>query len=261
MNASKNQGLKHIGFWAILWLLQSALFSRGQDFQFYLVKNIAIVGLQAVVVYSNFFFSSSLLFRKKYAAYVVLSASLVYVVFSISFDFIGMIISLFFPSIFRVSGGSSTWWPTEFWQILSGSAPYSIALLSSTIFYLVTAHKDKISTGDFDNQELENGDDGIILIKEGKTLHRINTADVLYVEGLKEYVNWHIGGKKLITLHSLQKLEDLLGSKGFLRTHKSFIINTNCVDTIKSTSVEISGKKIPIGRSYRQKVQQHFNFK
>lgn len=261
MNFLKNKQIQHVGFWILIWLIQSVLFSGGKDISFYLVKNIAIVSLQMLVVYFNLYLSSTLLSKKSFFSYALISVVIVYLVFTVSSSLIDLVTTLFFPSLVKITLGNQSLWPTGFWRIISGSAPYSLALLSSTIFYLLSSGKDRNESIKATHAEdTPTEDDGFILIKEGKTLHRINTADVLYVEGLKEYVNWHTAGKRLITLHSLQKLEDLLGSKGFLRTHKSFIVNTNCIDTIKSTSVEISGKKIPIGRSYREKVQRHFNF-
>lgn len=256
-----NRLTKHAAFWVSVWLIQSVLFSGGNDTPFFLVKNIAIVSLQALVVYVNLYLTLELLPRKRYVSYILVSTSIIYLAFTISYPLIDLVTSLFFPALFKVNLGNQSLWPTGFWRIVSGSAPYSIALLCSTIFYLLSSIKEqKDPSIASDSEESEKEDDGFLLIKEGKTLHRINTNEVLYVEGLKEYVNWHTDGKKLITLHSLQKLEGLLRNRGFLRTHKSFIINTNYVDSIKTTSVEISGKTIPIGRSYREKVQRHFSF-
>lgn len=97
------------------------------------------------------------------------------------------------------------------------------------------------------------------MLKEGKVIHRLNVEDILYVQGMKEYVSWHTVDRKLVTLHSLASLEELLANKGFLRTHKSFIVNTKCVNAIRYDSLDVPGSKIPIGRSTEHKYKTVFS--
>lgn len=248
---------RHVGLWLIFWLVQSLLFSGGQHIDFYLVKNIAIVLLQALLVYANLHLLTRFLSENKLLLYALSVIGLIYLIFAVSFEVIGVSFAIFFPGIKRITvPGDTSWWPTDFWQILSGSAPYSIALLGSTIFHLIrnSGFSKEITSTTPEPTE----DDHTLMLKEGKVIHRLDLRDILYVQGMKEYVSWHMADKKLITLHSLTSLEALLGDKGFLRTHKSFIVNTKRVEVIKYDSVEIPGKKIPIGRSYRSRVQDCF---
>lgn len=188
--------------------------------------------------------------------YVASAIAIVYLIFSISFEVISFFLLMFYPNFIRLPNGQNSWWPTGFWTILSGSAPYSIALLTSTIIYLISSKKQP-NIGAEENGSIVESD--FLMIKDGKTIHRVRKAEILYVEGLKEYVNWYTQDQKIITLHSLHKLEEELKSDGFLRTHKSYIVNTSSVSTIKHNLLEISGNKIPIGRSYREKVAEFFN--
>lgn len=265
MKGRKKQLIKHLIFWIFVWFLQSLLFSGGKDIDFYLVKNVAIVSLQAGLVYINLFLLLSLLEQKKFMLYCILSIALVYLAFAISFDYIGLVTSVFYPTLFRVyTSDLSNWWPSNFWSILSGSAPYSLSLLSSTIFFLVVSKRNQETASPLKKtiSEKSNGNqssDGILTIKDGKTIHRLQKKDILYVEGLKEYVNWHTKEEKLITLHSLMNLEQQLANEGFLRIHKSYLINTACVSTVKYNLLEINGVKIPIGRRYREQVISYFN--
>lgn len=259
MNIASNQYIRHVGFWLIFLLVQSVLFGGGNGLGFYLAKNVAIVSLQAIVVYTNFYLLiPNLLLKKRYLPYIGTSIIGVYLIYAISFDVIGLSFSIFFPSTTRGGSGLANWWPSDFWRILSGSVPYSLMLLASTIFQLVngTPKEIEILSEDIDTSSPE--DEDTLMLKEGKVIHRLNVDDILYVQGMKEYVSWHTADKKLITLHSLANLEETLRSKGFLRTHKSFIVNTKCVNAIRYDSLDVPGSKIPIGRSYRAQVQNCF---
>lgn len=264
MQTSKTPIFRHIAFWLFFWLVQSVLFEGGRHLDFYLAKNIAIVSLQALLVYTNLHLFTKLLAKQKYLLYALASLISIYLIFAVSFEVIGVSFAIFFPGVTRlVLTGESSWWPNDFWQILSGSAPYSIALLGSTIFYLLRSNRlllAKSHPAESSTPVEASPAEGehTLMLKEGKVIHQLDIREILYVQGMKEYVSWHTKDKKLVTLHSLANLETLLGNRGFLRTHKSFIVNTKRVEVIKYDSVEIPGKKIPIGRSYRSKVQDCF---
>lgn len=261
MNTKNKSILQHLGFWLVFWLVQSLLFSGAQHLDFYLAKNLVIVSLQAIVVYINWHLLFPLISTRRYIVYSVLGISLVYLVYSIAYTLIDATLSAFFPNVVQLDPYKFKW-ITSFWSILSGSAPYSIALLACTIFCLIRLNnslKNKPEANDSLEEEVDKAtEEKTLMLKEGKVIHKLQIDDILFVQGMKEYVSWHTKDKKLITLHSLASLEDQLGDKGFLRTHKSFIVNKNCVNAIRYDCLEIPGNKIPIGRSYRSKVQDCF---
>ncbi len=248
---------KHILFWIAAWFIQSVLFSGGIGIGFYLVKNIAIVLLQILLVYTN----GNILFPKflieqKFILYAFISFILVYSTFLLSYPLIGISFYIFYPEItFAGNGSGFFFFPTNYWSILSNSAPYSLAFLLSSIYYLLPLLKlNDNSIHEDATVHLQKNEDYTVVLKEGKTIHRIDLREVYYIKGMKEYVQWHTSGRKLITLHSLTKLEDQLKEKGFLRIHKSFIINTSHIESFKTGSLEVRGKEIPIGRSYQKTV-------
>lgn len=259
MNIFSNPYIRHIGFWLLFLLVQSILFGGGNGLEFYLAKNVAIVSLQAIIVYTNFYLLiPNLLLKKRYLLYIGTSVIGVYLIYAISFDVIALSFSIFFPSTTRGGSDLAYWWPSDFWRILSGSAPYSVMLLASTIFQLVNGNPKEIDVPTEGADTSSPEDEDTLMLKEGKVIHRLNVDDILYVQGMKEYVSWHTADKKLITLHSLANLEETLSSKGFLRTHKSFIVNIKCVNVIRYDSLDVPGNKTPIGRSYRAQVQNCF---
>ncbi len=90
-----------------------------------------------------------------------------------------------------------------------------------------------------------------ILIKADQKLHKIPYNDILYIEGLREYVNFLTNNKELITLESLKKLEKDLPDN-FVRVHKSYIVNSDKVQSLYGNMLIIGKKEIPIGKSYKK---------
>lgn len=89
---------------------------------------------------------------------------------------------------------------------------------------------------------------------------KINFADILFIEGLKDYVKiYTTDNKYTLTLISLIKLENLLSSKGFARIHRSYIINIKHVKSIQKNKVLISEKRIPISESYKTSFFEKIN--
>jgi DNA-binding LytR/AlgR family response regulator len=93
-----------------------------------------------------------------------------------------------------------------------------------------------------------------IYVKENKRVIKLQLDDILYIEGLSEYVQIYTGKKKIITKISMTSLEDKLPGNGFLRIHKSFIVSLSKIEAFTSNTIEVPGKELPIGRSYKTSV-------
>jgi len=89
---------------------------------------------------------------------------------------------------------------------------------------------------------------------------KLNFTDILYIEGLKDYVKiYTTDNKYTLTLISLIKLESLLASKGFSRIHRSYIINIRHIKSIQKNKVIIAEKRIPISESYKNSFFEKIN--
>ena len=84
---------------------------------------------------------------------------------------------------------------------------------------------------------------------------KVYLDEVLYIESLKEYVRIFTKEKSILTKFQLGEIEELLSKGDFLRIHRSFIVARNKIDAYSATDIEIQGKQIPIGRSYKELVQ------
>lgn len=106
-----------------------------------------------------------------------------------------------------------------------------------------------------ENSGVEPGEnrDSITLRADHK-LYRVLFSDILYIEGLREYVTFFTVTGKIITLESLKNLETTLPANRFLRVHKSFIVNRDRVKSLAGNELEIEGRQIPIGKSFKEEV-------
>ena len=90
-----------------------------------------------------------------------------------------------------------------------------------------------------------------ILVKSGYNTIRVNLEDILFCEGLKDYIKIHIEGKTIVTQNSLKKFEEILPEDRFVRIHKSFIIPLAKIDAIQNNRIIIGKSFIPIGDTYK----------
>ncbi|MFB0494521.1 two-component system LytT family response regulator [Mucilaginibacter sp. OAE612] len=97
-------------------------------------------------------------------------------------------------------------------------------------------------------------DEGYFFIKCGNKYEKIYFDEILYVEGMQNYVTIFTAKGKYITLLNLKSLEQNLDSKLFIRVHKSYIVSTGKIDGIEGNDIFIGQHRIPISRNYREQV-------
>ena len=110
-----------------------------------------------------------------------------------------------------------------------------------------------------DYHKLLNGDhakqnEDYFFIKCGNKYEKIPFEDILYVEGMQNYVNIYTNKGKFVTMLSLKGLEENLNERSFIRVHKSYIVAVNKINGIEGNEIFIQSNRIPISRNYRQEV-------
>jgi len=99
-------------------------------------------------------------------------------------------------------------------------------------------------------------DEGYFFIKCGNKYEKIYFDEILYVEGMQNYVTIFTTKAKYVTLLNLKSLEQNLDSKLFIRVHKSYIVSTGKIDGIEGNDIFIGQQRVPISRNYREQVIQ-----
>lgn len=91
-----------------------------------------------------------------------------------------------------------------------------------------------------------------IFIKSDRRYFKVVFKDILFIEGLKDYVIIHTENQKLITHTNLKNAHTLLPSNNFLRVNRSYIINKDRIDSFSNNDVFIGDNEISIGNFYRE---------
>lgn len=103
-------------------------------------------------------------------------------------------------------------------------------------------------------------EDRFMLVKSDYKLVKIALDDILYIEGLKDYVRIYLeNGEKVMSLINMKKLEDYLPQPEFMRTHRSYIVHMNKITVIDRFRIVFGDVYIPISDSYKEEVQTYFD--
>jgi DNA-binding LytR/AlgR family response regulator len=96
-----------------------------------------------------------------------------------------------------------------------------------------------------------------LFIRADYSLVNINIDDILYIEGLDDYIKVHVHNQKTIVARSTMKaILEKLPAKDFVRVHRSFIIPLKRIESVRNKTIKIGDSEIPIGNSYEQEFLQ-----
>ncbi len=98
----------------------------------------------------------------------------------------------------------------------------------------------------------EKSTSDFIFIKADYHMHKIKFDDILYIEGMKDYLRLHLPTKRIMTLMSFMKIEKVLPPEKFMRVHKSYIVSLERIERIERNTIMIEDQKIPIGNKYKK---------
>lgn len=110
-------------------------------------------------------------------------------------------------------------------------------------------------------QESNVSEPDFIFIKAEYDRMRVNLNELAYIEGLKDYLKFHLrpSGKPLLTLSSFKEILEKLPPSKFFRVHRSFIVNIDFITGIQKTKILIGDIRIPIGEKYKKEVYKRLN--
>ena len=102
--------------------------------------------------------------------------------------------------------------------------------------------------------------DRFMFVKTDYKLQRVNLDDILFIEGLKDYVRFYLkNGEKVMSLMSMKKLEEYLPRPEFLRTHRSYIVHMTETPLVDRFRIVFGENYIPVSENYKDDVQNYFD--
>lgn len=110
-------------------------------------------------------------------------------------------------------------------------------------------------------QQSDASQPDFIFIKAEYDKTRVNLNELAYIEGLKDYLKFHLrpSGKPLLTLSSFKEILEKLPSSKFFRVHRSYIVNIDFITGIQKTKILIGDVRVPIGEKYKKEVFKRLN--
>lgn len=114
----------------------------------------------------------------------------------------------------------------------------------------------------FKNEQQMNlySQDKFIFVKSDYKLMKIDLDEVLYIEGLKDYVKiYREGQRPILSLINMKKIDETLPHPDFMRVHRSFIVHMCKIQMVDRGRIVFGEEFIPISESYKQEVQRFFD--
>ena len=95
-----------------------------------------------------------------------------------------------------------------------------------------------------------------IFVRSDRKMVKVRFNEIRYVESLSDYVKIYTDKETVVTRETISNIESKLPSKEFLRTHRSYIVSINKINSFTNEFLELDKKAIPISRSYKENVLQ-----
>ncbi len=114
-------------------------------------------------------------------------------------------------------------------------------------------------TGYQEEEEEEKGNNTageFLVIRADRKSRKVFFHDIDYIESIKDYVRIHTPSERIMTKMTLNEMESRVPAGSFLRVHRSYIVNINKVTALTSHDVEIGNIEIPVGDTYRKRIER-----
>lgn len=229
--------LTHVIFWIGYYILFSLIWAKhGQYYQSFGLELVLMplrIGASYLVLY---WLIPRFVLENRLVQFGVIYASIIIVA-----GLVQRILTFYFHEVLFTQD------ELMLWSI--GGIIRSAMLVNSTVLFL-----SSLKMYDYWREERSlrmKDDEEVLEIRSEKRNFRVSPSEILYIEGLGNYVTFYIQDKKpIISYQKLKDLERLLPSQ-FYRIHKSFIINEDKVNSYSSENIEIQNRMIPVGKNIK----------
>lgn len=229
----KYKVLFHVLFWILYYVSFSLIWVRDNYYYQSFSLEFALMPVRIALSYYTIYYLIPVVLKEKRVLYFFAYYGLALL---IAGSVQRLITFYFYESFFQIEAGL---WDASAW-FKSVLLVNSTAVLLSCIKLYLLWQESLAST--------EKNEQSHIFIKADKRIHKIKLENILYIEGLGNYLQIYLEeGDKLISYHTLKEFEKLLPDT-FVRPHKSYIINTDKINYFTKENIKIGDKLIPISK-------------
>lgn len=94
------------------------------------------------------------------------------------------------------------------------------------------------------------------MVKSGYEYQRVNSAELSFIKSDMDYTELHIADRVILSKESLNHWEDKLENQGFIRAHRSYLVNISHISDLQSSQIRLNNAQIiPLGRAYKEKLR------
>ncbi|MEI6276807.1 MAG: LytTR family DNA-binding domain-containing protein [Prolixibacteraceae bacterium] len=138
---------------------------------------------------------------------------------------------------------------------------YLLKPFSYEEFLKAAGKAHKLAELEANSQPVIEANNQFLFLKSEYKIRRINFNDILYIEGLKDYIKVYTKGeeKPILSLNSIKSLEQKLPEEKFMRVHRSFIVNLDMIETIERSRIIFGKTFIPVSDQYKDKFQEYLD--
>lgn len=132
------------------------------------------------------------------------------------------------------------------------------SLAANKAYQLFNLQKQAVPTAAAPQEALED----FFFVNVEYSLVRISIPQISHIEGLKDYVKIYLDGERrpVLTKTTMKSLEAKVMPHGFMRVHKSFIVNLRKIESIKQQRIKIGTFDIPVSDSHAAELMEKLNF-
>ena len=114
--------------------------------------------------------------------------------------------------------------------------------------------KEAEQTNGVPNQLLSGWAETFLYFRSERKMVKVILQDILYIESLKDYVKIVTDKEQVITKYSMTAIEAMLPAKKFIRTHRSYLVALDKINSFSTTNITVLNMEIPVGRLYQREV-------
>jgi DNA-binding LytR/AlgR family response regulator len=114
--------------------------------------------------------------------------------------------------------------------------------------------KEVEQTDGVPNELLSSWAESFLYFRSERKMVKVILQDILYIESLKDYVKIVTDKEQVITKYSMTAIEAMLPAKKFIRTHRSYLVALDKINSFSTTNIKVLNIELPVGRLYQREV-------